>query len=222
MQLVYKNTEATVQVIDFIQFFDAQNSVNVFNLTIHATSKPFDEKLPTKLSTVNVHECLGHNELKLAFWSVDLLSIIQAAGWPIWPLLLFSVVALALVIERLMSLRVHLVAPAGLLEQAITASQHGLPSNEVVEQLSQHSFLGRVLASGWQALKADAHRPVREKDRFAWIELDQGQLQKAFPFWALIDIKRVQKNSFARHHGLNSHRSGPARAGLREVRRKNQ
>lgn len=157
MQLVYKNTEATVQVIDFIDFFDAQNSVNVFNLTIHATSKPFDEKLPTKLSTVNVHECLGHNEPKLAFWSVDLLSIIQAAGWPIWPLLLCSVVALALVIERLMSLRVHLVAPAGLLEQAITASQHGLPSNEVVEQLSQHSFLGRVLASGWQALKADAH-----------------------------------------------------------------
>ena len=30
-----------------------------------------------------------------------LLSIIQAAGWPIWPLILCSVVALALVIERL-------------------------------------------------------------------------------------------------------------------------
>ena len=39
-----------------------------------------------------------------------------------------------------------------------------------------------------------AHRPVREKDRFAWIELDQDQLLKAFPFWALIDIKRVQKS----------------------------
>ena len=39
-----------------------------------------------------------------------------------------------------------------------------------------------------------AHRPVREKDRFAWIELDQDQLQKAFPFWALIDIKRVQRS----------------------------
>jgi hypothetical protein len=39
-----------------------------------------------------------------------------------------------------------------------------------------------------------AHRPVREKDRFAWIELDQEHLQKALPFWALIDIKRVQKS----------------------------
>ncbi|MBU3651150.1 MAG: MotA/TolQ/ExbB proton channel family protein, partial [Limnohabitans sp.] len=30
-----------------------------------------------------------------------MISIIQAAGWPIWPLLLCSVVALALILERL-------------------------------------------------------------------------------------------------------------------------
>jgi biopolymer transport protein ExbB len=93
----------------------------------------------------------------LLFWSVDLLSIIQAAGWPIWPLLACSVVALALVIERLMNLRVHLVAPTGLLEQAITASHNALPSQDVVEQLSRHSSLGKVLASGWQALKTEPH-----------------------------------------------------------------
>jgi biopolymer transport protein ExbB len=34
-----------------------------------------------------------------------LFSIIQAAGWPIWPLLLCSVAALALIIERLFHLR---------------------------------------------------------------------------------------------------------------------
>jgi len=34
-----------------------------------------------------------------------LFSIIQAAGWPIWPLLLCSIVALTLIIERLSSLR---------------------------------------------------------------------------------------------------------------------
>jgi biopolymer transport protein ExbB len=78
------------------------------------------------------------------------------------------VVALALVIERLMSLRAHLVAPAGLLEQAVTASHNILPSDEVVEQLSQHSFLGRVLASGWQALKADPH--ISEADLHASME----------------------------------------------------
>jgi len=39
-----------------------------------------------------------------------------------------------------------------------------------------------------------AHRPLREKDRFAWLELSQMDLMRALPFWALIDIKRVQKS----------------------------
>ncbi|TMG81581.1 MAG: MotA/TolQ/ExbB proton channel family protein, partial [Betaproteobacteria bacterium] len=32
-------------------------------------------------------------------------SIIQAAGWPIWPLIFASVIALALIFERTWSLR---------------------------------------------------------------------------------------------------------------------
>lgn len=39
-----------------------------------------------------------------------------------------------------------------------------------------------------------AHRPLREKERFAWLELSQMDLMRALPFWALIDIKRVQKS----------------------------
>ena len=48
-----------------------------------------------------------------------MLSIIQAAGWPIWPLILCSVVALALVIERLYHLRASLVAPPNLMEEVL-------------------------------------------------------------------------------------------------------
>jgi biopolymer transport protein ExbB len=84
-----------------------------------------------------------------------LFSIIQAAGWPIWPLLACSIVALALIIERLMSLRTHLVAPQGLLEQALKASHNHLPPQDVITQLHDNSTLGRILASGWQALQAD-------------------------------------------------------------------
>ena len=86
-----------------------------------------------------------------------MFSIIQAAGWPIWPLLICSIVALALVIERFLSLREHLIAPAGLMQQAIAASQTALPSPEVAAQLSEHSTLGKVLASGWTALQADPY-----------------------------------------------------------------
>jgi len=84
-----------------------------------------------------------------------LFTIIQAAGWPIWPLLACSIAALALIIERMMSLRMHLVAPEGLLEQALQASHDNLPSQEVITQLHDHSTLGRILASGWQALQAE-------------------------------------------------------------------
>ncbi|MEY4427456.1 MAG: hypothetical protein RLZZ182_145, partial [Pseudomonadota bacterium] len=43
-----------------------------------------------------------------------MLSILQAAGWPILPLVLCSIVALALIIERALTLREAKVAPARL------------------------------------------------------------------------------------------------------------
>ena len=46
-------------------------------------------------------------------------SIIQAAGWPIWPLIVASVVALALIFERLWSLRQTVVAPPGMVDSVL-------------------------------------------------------------------------------------------------------
>jgi biopolymer transport protein ExbB len=43
---------------------------------------------------------------------LHLFSIIQAAGWPIWPLIACSILALALVIERFISLQAKKIAPA--------------------------------------------------------------------------------------------------------------
>jgi biopolymer transport protein ExbB len=81
-----------------------------------------------------------------------LLSIIQAAGWPIWPLIACSVVALALIIERFISLKTSRVAPPKLLDEAITVSRNGLPQTDVINHLAQDSALGEVLASGFRAL----------------------------------------------------------------------
>lgn len=39
-----------------------------------------------------------------------------------------------------------------------------------------------------------AHRPLREKNQLRWLALDNADLCKAFPFWAFIDIKRVQNS----------------------------
>ena len=81
-----------------------------------------------------------------------MFSIIQAAGWPIWPLLASSVLALALVIERFLSLKTAKVAPPKLLDEVLSVSRLGVPTSDVVQQLEQNSALGEVLASGFRAL----------------------------------------------------------------------
>lgn len=83
-----------------------------------------------------------------------MLSIIQAAGWPIWPLIACSVIGLALVIERFVSLQTRKVAPPQLVDEAIAVSLRGLPNSEVVEHLQRHSVLGQVLASGFLAMSS--------------------------------------------------------------------
>jgi len=84
-----------------------------------------------------------------------LFSIIQAAGWPIWPLIACSILALALVIERFLSLKTDKIAPLNLLEEALSASRTAVPAPDVVEQLEKNSALGEVLASGLRALQAN-------------------------------------------------------------------
>ena len=84
-----------------------------------------------------------------------MLSIIQAAGWPIWPLLLCSVAALALILERLLSLRTSRVAPPRLLDEVISVTRANLPGAEVVNKLADNSVLGTVLATGLRAVIAE-------------------------------------------------------------------
>ena len=82
-------------------------------------------------------------------------SIIQAAGWPIWPLLICSTVALALVFERLYQLRPSLVAPAALLDEVLAVTRSSLPGTEVVNKLAANSVLGGVLAAGLRSVIAE-------------------------------------------------------------------
>ncbi len=83
---------------------------------------------------------------------MSVLSIIRAAGWPIWPLIVASMAALALVVERFISLQPARVMPPRLLEEATQASQSGAPSPEVVNQLEQSCAYGSVLAAGLRAI----------------------------------------------------------------------
>jgi biopolymer transport protein ExbB len=86
-----------------------------------------------------------------------LFAIVQAAGWPIWFLLFASVIAVALIIERSVSLRAGRIIPPTLLDQVISVYQRQGLSPEVIERLSRDSPLGAVLAAGLRNLKSSRY-----------------------------------------------------------------
>jgi len=75
-------------------------------------------------------------------------SIILVAGWPIWPLLLTSIIAVALIIERATALRRAKIVPPGLLASVIGDYRQGGVTEEALRRLDGHSPLGRIFAAG--------------------------------------------------------------------------
>ena len=76
-----------------------------------------------------------------------MFAIVQAAGWPIWFLLLASIIAVALIIERSMSLRARRVTPPELFDQVVAVFQRQGINDDVLQKLAKDSPLGAVLAS---------------------------------------------------------------------------
>jgi biopolymer transport protein ExbB len=87
--------------------------------------------------------------------------LIQAAGWPIWPLLAASVIALALIFERLYTLRQSVVAPAGLVDQVLAEFRQTGATPELLAKTARSSPLGRLLAAGLANVKSP--RPVMKE-----------------------------------------------------------
>ncbi len=91
-----------------------------------------------------------------------MLSIIQAAGWPIWPLILCSVLAVALILERTLQLQDTKVMPANLLTQTIEATQRGVPLAEMIQTLDKAGTVGPVLASGLRCLQVNPQASMED------------------------------------------------------------
>ncbi len=70
-------------------------------------------------------------------------------------MLICSIAALALVIERLSSLRRVRVAPPRLLDEVVSVTRAHLPPPDVVNKLAENSVLGTVLATGLRAVVAE-------------------------------------------------------------------
>lgn len=105
-----------------------------------------------------------------------MLSIIQAAGWPIWPLILCSVIALAIIVERTWSLRYNIVMPRNLLAQVVQEYRQNGVTPQMLTRLTEHSPLGAILAAGLKNVRstpAIMKEAIEESGRATAIELDR-------------------------------------------------
>jgi len=104
------------------------------------------------------------------------IDIIQAAGWPIWPIILCSVIALGIIGERAWSLRRSVVAPKTLLPTVVREfQQHGV-SQEMLDRLARNSPLGRIFAGGLRNVKSSREimkESIEESGRGVTHELDR-------------------------------------------------
>ena len=83
-----------------------------------------------------------------------MFAIIQAAGWPIWPLLLASILAVAFIIERSIALRRSKIVPEGLLQGIVAEYRQSGATEEMLARVARHSPLGRVLSAGLRNVKS--------------------------------------------------------------------
>ena len=77
-----------------------------------------------------------------------MFAIVQTLGWPVWPLIIASIVALALIIERSVALRRSRVLPANLLGDVLNLYTRRQINLDVLDKLERNSALGFLFAAG--------------------------------------------------------------------------
>lgn len=83
-----------------------------------------------------------------------MLSLIQAAGWPIWPIIIASVVAMGIIVERMWTLRLSVISPKELLPRVLNEYKRSGVNPEMIARLQKHSPLGEILAAGLKNVKS--------------------------------------------------------------------
>jgi biopolymer transport protein ExbB len=80
-------------------------------------------------------------------------TLVEAAGWPIWLLIIASLVAVTLITERALFLRSKNIVPPKLLEEVIQEMTQRGVSQQMLTKLSEGSPLGKVFAAGLKNIK---------------------------------------------------------------------
>ena len=105
-----------------------------------------------------------------------MFALIEAAGWPIWFIIIASVIALAIIGERWWSLRDSAVMPRNLLAQVVQDYRQNGVTSQMLSRIANGSPLGQVFASGLRNAKSPApiiKEAIEEAGRTVAIELER-------------------------------------------------
>jgi biopolymer transport protein ExbB len=103
-------------------------------------------------------------------------AIIEAAGWPIWTLIVASIIALAIIGERTWSLRKNVVMPRDLLVRAVQEYRQNGVTSQMLMRLSTGSPLGQIFAAGLKNVKnppAIMKEAIEESGHAVAVELER-------------------------------------------------
>ncbi|MDH4275499.1 MAG: MotA/TolQ/ExbB proton channel family protein [Gammaproteobacteria bacterium] len=106
-----------------------------------------------------------------------MLEYIKAGGWMMFPIIVASIIAVAIILERFWSLRRSRIVPKHLLAQIYHLHKRGRLDYQAITQLKDASPLGRVLAAGLtnanhsrevmkEALEETGRHVVHELERY--------------------------------------------------------
>ncbi|SVC58565.1 uncharacterized protein METZ01_LOCUS311419, partial [marine metagenome] len=77
-----------------------------------------------------------------------MFELISSGGWLMVPIILCSVIAVAIIIERLWTLKKDSVAPVDLVKDIEHLLEQHQLTDDRLEELEHSSYLGRILVAG--------------------------------------------------------------------------
>lgn len=105
-----------------------------------------------------------------------MFAIIQAAGWPIWPLIIASIIAVGIIVERAWSLQRSKIVPRTLLPEISQEVKQKGVTQDLLNRLSQGPLLARLFAVGLRNVRSSREimkESLEESGRVAAHELER-------------------------------------------------
>jgi biopolymer transport protein ExbB len=102
--------------------------------------------------------------------------LILAGGWIMAPIILCSILAFTIVVERFWTLREKRIAPPNLVDQIIKLHKKNRITNEAITKLYNNSPLGRILAAGLRNMNNQRElmkESIEEEGRQVVLELER-------------------------------------------------